>query len=66
MIAVGRVVVAETDFRTGAYCPVFSMVRASYVGNIGDVPFRGRSRSIDCAWYVAPCDDTPTPYYQRE
>ena len=54
MMSMGRVAGKETDLGIGAYCPVQSMVRVPYDGIIGDVPSGERSRSKDCAKYVAP------------
>ena len=60
-IAVGRVVDEETGLGIGAFCPIQSMVRVPDDGIIGDVPVGERSRLKDCAKYMAPCGDTPTP-----
>ena len=59
-MSMGRVAGIETELGIGAYCPVQSMVRVPYDGIIGDVPSGERSRSKDCAKYVAPRGDTPT------
>ncbi len=44
----------------GADCPVVSMVGDPYGYIIGDGPYGGRSRSIDCDRLAAPSCDTPT------
>ena len=59
-MSMGRVAGIETEQGIGAYCPVQSMVRVPYDGIIGDDPSGERSRSKDCAKYVAPRGDTPT------